>query len=153
MQIVDQLTPFTCGLTCLESLTSDFPPAITQAEMLVRYQALLIRDTPDIGNFGATTPAAIKKICDDLGFKGDWVKDHRKEVVREQLFKRVKNTESVFICSNYEKNGWHCIRFAGLKDDDTVFAMVPEFGSHSRIREVSIQNLIDWDYSFALLAK
>jgi hypothetical protein len=74
-------------------------------------------------------------------------------VVRDQVFRKLKATESVLLVSNYEKNGWHCIRSAGLKDDDTLFALVPKFGAHSQIRDVSFQNLIDWDYSFAVVTK
>ena len=81
-----------------------------------------------------------------------WQKDHRKDVVREQIFKTLTTKQSIFLMSNYQKNGWHCIRFGGVKDDDTIFAMVPVFGLvPSTVEEISIQNLIDWDYSFAVI--
>lgn len=153
MKIVEQLTPYTCGLANLESLTADFPPPISQAAMLIKYQAMLIADARVLGDFGCTSMQAMKHIWDDAGFTGDWQKDHRQDVVRDGILKQLTAKQSVFLISNYQKNGWHCIRFAGLKDDDTVFAMVPEFGGQTKIREVSFQNLIAWDFSFAVVTR
>lgn len=34
-----------------------------------------------------------------------------------------------------------------------VFAVVPKFGAHPKIRDVFIQNMVDWDYSFAVPTK
>ena len=154
MHLVDQLTPFTCGLACIESLTTDFQFPATQAQLLVRYKNELIADVRDCGDFGSTSLRLLTKIWVDLGFSGDWQKDHRKVEVREQIFRKLQANQSVFIICNYQRNGFHCVRYAGLKDDETIFAMVPAFGVvPSNVQEVSIQNLIDWDYSFALITR
>jgi hypothetical protein len=154
MHIVDALTPFTCGLACIESLTRDFNVLITQAESLVKYKKQLLADVRDYGDFGSTSDGLLRSIWEDLGFRGHWQKDHRKAEVRELVFKTVQANQSIFIMSDYRKNGWHCVRFAGVKDDDTIFAMVPVFGLvPSSVEEISIQNLIDWNYSFAVITR
>ena len=141
-------------MACIESLTTDFQVSITQAQLLVKYKKELIADVRDYGDFGSTSSQLLKAIWTDLGFSGDWQKDHRKVEVRELAFKKLQANQTIFIISNYQKNGWHCVRFAGLKDDDTVFAMVPVFGLlPSTVEEISIQNLIDWDYSFAVISR
>jgi hypothetical protein len=154
MHIVDQLTPFTCDLACIESLTTDFKMPITQAQLLVRYKKQLIADVRDYGDFGATSTGLLKVIWEDLGFTGSWFRDHRQAEVREAVFKPLQMHQSIFLVADYQKNGRHCMRYAGLKDDDTVYAMVPAFGlKPSFVEELSFQNLIAWDYSFAVISK
>ena len=154
MHIVDQLTPFTCGLACIESLTTDFNVPITQAQLLVKYKKQLIADVRDYGDFGATSTNLLRVIWEELTFTGYWQKDHQKDAVRELVFKKLQINQSIFLVADYQKNGTHCMRYAGLKDDDTIFAMVPAFGLlPTTVEELSFQNLIAWDYSFAVISK
>ena len=54
MHLVQQLTPFTCGLACIESVSFDLGHPITQAELLVRYKDELIGSAGEkIEQFGA----------------------------------------------------------------------------------------------------
>ena len=153
MQIVNQLTSFTCGLACIESLSADFNAPITQCEMLIKYKERLIKDVPDFGDFGAARPALLEFIWQDLGFTGSWQKNnHDKTNVKESVFKTLKVNQSILIFCNFNKNSWHCIRFSCLKNDDTISAMIPLFLEPSRIDDVSLQNLIDWEFYYAIIS-
>ncbi|HOG93423.1 MAG TPA: hypothetical protein PLE80_07610, partial [Opitutaceae bacterium] len=83
MHLVQQLTPFTCGLACVESITTDAGRPITQAQLMVRFKGLLLQTIPNVGIFGATNQLVLAAILQDLGFQVFPGKDHRKDVMRE----------------------------------------------------------------------
>jgi hypothetical protein len=85
VHIVQQLTPFTCGLACIESVSFDLGRPITQAELLVRYKQELIGSTEKIEHFGAATGGHIEYFLNDLGFRTSVHKDHRHDAVRARL--------------------------------------------------------------------
>jgi hypothetical protein len=73
-----QAIPFTCGLACVASLSEDFGRPITQAELLSRYIALLLRTVPNSEVFEATGPEVLSEILQDLGYRVQYGSDHRR---------------------------------------------------------------------------
>lgn len=150
MHLVQQITPFTCGLACVESLTTDAGKPITQAELLVKYKCLLQQTIPKIEIFGSTNPLVLAAILENLGCKVFSGKDHRKDVVREEL----KKNNDALIFANYELKAWHCWRFEKVLDDDHISAMNPSFFSpKAQIETLSFDDLIKWDYSFVIVPR
>jgi hypothetical protein len=150
MHLVQQITPFTCGLACIESFTTDEGKAISQSALLTRYKGLLLQTIPKTEVFGATNPLVLAYILQDLGFRIFSGKDHRKDVVREQL----KRSKNALLCANHQLQAWHCWRFESVVDDDSVSAMNPGFFlPTAKIETLTIDDLIKWDYSFILVSQ
>ena len=151
MTIVQQITPFTCGLACIESVCADFGRPKRQEDFLREFKAELIADITKIEHFGATSNVLMRHILQRQGFTVAHHKDHRPEVQQEQFEKIDLAKQAILITAHFNLNGWHSVRFAGMKQDDTLFAMEPSFAK-SEIAEYSISNLIKWDYSFFVIS-
>ena len=151
MHLVQQITPFTCGLACIESFTTDASKPITQTELLVRYKALLLQVvSPEIGHFGAANNPVLAVILQDLGYKVFFGKDHRKDLMREEF----KKQAGVLICANYNLQAGHCWLLEKVVDDDYITALNPNFFlPAAQIDKLSFDDLIKWDYSFIMVSK
>ncbi|MEX2580867.1 MAG: hypothetical protein WD342_17540 [Verrucomicrobiales bacterium] len=152
MKLVTQLTPFTCGLACIESVCSDFDIAKTEADLLREFKNELLNGVSDYGNFGATHEGLVDLILQKLGFATNHRKDHRPEVLNEIFDKLDLTKTAILINANFNLNSHHCVRFAGIKEDDVLFVMDPSFNGSS-IQEYSLANLIAWDYSFIIIER
>ena len=151
MTLVQQITPFTCGLACIESVCIDLGRPKKQEDLLRDFKSELIADTNDIGNFGAASFELMSHILQKQGFTVQKCKDHRSEI-QQELFEKIDLTkQAIIIAANFNLNAWHSVRFAGMKQDDTLFAVEPSFAK-SGIAEYSISNLIKWDYSFLVIS-
>ncbi len=149
MHLVQQLTPFTCGLACVESITTDAGRPITQAQLMVRFKGLLLQTIPNVGIFGATNQLVLAAILQDLGFQVFPGKDHRKDVMREAL----KKAKYALICAHHQLKDHHCWRFEMVVDDDHITAMNPGFFLPSpQVDTIAMDDLIKWDYSFVVVA-
>ena len=152
MTIVQQLTPFTCGLACIESVCVDLGRPKKQEDFLREFKNELIADIKDIGVFGATSLDLITLILQRQGFTVQRWKDHRPEI-QQEVFEKVDLTkQAMIIVAHFNLDAWHSVRFAGMKkQDDVIFAVEPSFGG-SGIVEYSILNLIKWKYEFLIIS-
>jgi hypothetical protein len=72
--------------------------------------------------------------------------EHDKKKFHEFL-KALPTEKGAFLFANFAGNGNHIIRWSGLKDEDTLFAMDPSFGlPQPNIAEYSLENLIKCGY-------
>ena len=151
MHIVQQLTPFTCGLACIESVSFDLGRPITQAELLVRYKQELIGAAGKIERFGAATGEVIESFLIDLGFRTSVHKDHRFEVVRDTL-NALSPKEAALISGHFYHSGWHFVRWAGFQDEQTVLAMNPAFSLPAAVvMPFSFKDLVAWEFTLLLV--
>lgn len=154
MYFINQITPFTCGLACIESVATDAGFPISQTQMLIKYKDWLIADASEGKSFGATSLSMMKKIWGDLGFYGEWIKNHNVEDVRDNVFKKLQPKQGILISSNFQKTAMHCIRYFGLKDEDTIFAIVPVFNQPYPLQMgISLRSLVEWDFEYAVISR
>jgi hypothetical protein len=152
MTIVHQITPFTCGLACIESVCADFGRSKRQEDFLREFKNELIADIKDIGVFGATSLGLMTHILQKQGFTVVHWKDHRPEI-QQEIFEKVDLAkQAILITAHFNLDAWHSVRFAGMKkQDDVVFAVDPSFGG-AGIFEYSIANFIKWKYEFLVIS-
>ena len=154
MHSVNQITPFTCGLACIESVATDLGISITQCDMLIKYKQELLADVPDYGDFGSTSPPLIQTIWRNLGLNGAWTRDHDIPHVRNTVFANINPKQAVLIFSNLEKRAWHCTRFIQLNGAHCVDLMVPVFHQPAAATlTFSFQDLADWDFHYAVISR
>jgi hypothetical protein len=151
MRLVQQLTPFTCGLACVESASFDLGKPITQAELLVRYKDVLIGSSQKIEQFGAATGETIDYLLNDLGFTTFIHKDHRLDVVRDTL-NRLSERQAALISGHFNQSTWHFVRWAGFQDEQTLLAMNPSFSlPRATIMPYAFTDLVNWDFTLLLV--
>ncbi|MEY2466306.1 MAG: Peptidase family [Verrucomicrobiota bacterium] len=152
MTIVQQLTPFTCGLACIESVCADFGRPKKQEDLLREFKNELIADIKDIGVFGATSLGLMVHILQKQGFTVQACEDHRPEI-QQEVFEKIDLTKrAIIITAHFNLDAWHSVRFAGMKkQDDVIFVVDPSFGT-AGISEHSISNLIKWKYKFLMIS-
>jgi len=79
---VPALTPYTCGLACLESYFSDIGRPLDQCEILKKYPQYVTNSDPSKFNeFGATSDTQLVDLCRHLAFVADRYEDLRQDVV------------------------------------------------------------------------
>jgi hypothetical protein len=148
MRLVQQLTPFTCGLACIESVSFDLGQPITQAELLVRYKDNLIGSAQKIEHFGAATGETVEFLLNDLGFTTSVFKEHRRDVVRATL-SALSSKQAALISHRLNNSTWHFVRWAGFQDEETLLAMNP---SSAAVLPYSFADLVDWDFTILVTA-
>ena len=153
MFMQNQLTPFTCGLACIESVSVDFGQPISQPQMLIRYKRALIAEATDGKNFGATSNQLMQQIWQDLGFKGEWKRNHHITEIRENVLGKLQPKQAILISSFFQRTAFHCCRYFGMKDNDTIFALVPLFYEEQpRMMDIALSALVEWDFEYALIS-
>jgi len=153
MHYVNQLTPFTCGLACIESVATDFNIQTSQAKLLVDYKHQLLADARKLGDFGSASPTMMTVIWQALGIKGQWLQDHNVPDFRQNVLATLNhNREAILFFADFQKNGWHCIRFEALDGQNGIKVMVPVF-QHATALPMTItgQDLVDWGFFYAKL--
>lgn len=151
MTLTHQITPFTCGLACIESIAHDLGKPITQCEILKKYKKELIAGCGRIEQFGAVPDHVLEDILQREGFATSPHKDHRKDLVKK-LFDNLTQKQAVLITALFAGHAWHSVRWAGNKNDNTFFVMDPNFGNPQPvISEYDIDLFIQWDFSFIVV--
>lgn len=156
----NQITPFTCGLACLEGISHELGAPITQAQLLIRFRKPLydhvISSEPGIGIFGSAKNGLLQYIWGKLGFDGTWLPGPAPAIFRDQILKPLKTTERVLISCHYENNQYHTFRYAGIVNESSIHTIFPSFGEFYQDATdvpVSFQHLVDWNYSYAVLSR
>ena len=151
MTIVQQLTPFTCGLACIESVCADFGRDGRQEKLLRDFKGELLTDARKYEEFGSTSPDLECRILQQLGFTLlRCVRDHRPEI-KQLIFEKVDlSKQAILMTANFHLQSRHCVRFAGVAANGNLSVMEPSLVNKSEIKEYSIEDLISWDYSFCI---
>jgi len=152
MQLVTQLTPFTCGLACVESVCADFGVLKRQEDMLRDFRGELLKGIVKIEHFGCINPTLMTHILIQYGFSVQACRDHRPEIQQEIFEKVDPATTAIIISAHFKLNSHHSVRFGGMEDGDTLFAMNPTFNG-AKIDKYSISKLITWDYEFLVIER
>ena len=140
MTLIQQITPFTCGLACIESLLFDLGQPITQADMLKKYKSLLKANITQIEHFGATTPDVMARILRDQNCLVELVQINSPTTLTERL---VANSNCLMVATVSPGNT-HCFRFI-CQDDQFFQLMDPGFNQPSAtIHQISIVTVANW---------
>lgn len=153
MHFVQQITPFTCGLACIESVSFDMGKPITQCEMLKIYKDLLLISCPKREEFGSANTITLLRILNDIGFKTCRHKDHNPKAGYEVLSK-LTDKQTAIICANFNNKADHCMRWVENKNQNIAFLMNPSFDLLSaKTEEISFDDLIKWSFEFIVITK
>lgn len=142
MTLVQQLTPLTCGLACVESLSIDMGFPVTQAELLKRFKSELLFQLPETWRFGSTSQYLLVEILHQLGFGTELVKPEP----LGHLAKRYKANDNSIVVCQCAPGAVHCFRVGRFLSTDLLEVMDPAFDAPSaRIIELPLSQLVKWD--------
>ncbi|MFO1437171.1 MAG: hypothetical protein U1F81_02545 [Verrucomicrobiaceae bacterium] len=146
--LLQQLTPFTCGLACIESLTTDLGCRITEAEILRSYKNELLSKLPNNEVFGATTPEDHQMILAKQGLKSELFHMITKKELHA-LFSSNVNCIVTCIISPAEIHTFRVLSFNGT---DSVQLMDPDFLNNGvATTECSLDQLLAWNSHFVFV--
>jgi hypothetical protein len=128
MTFVQQITPFTCGLACIESLTTDLGVSITQSEILTRFKAVLLNGLPKHEIFGVSSPPLIAYIFRDLGLQATEETISDSDILRQ----RITSNPHCILTATVSPGNTHTFRCVGL-DSDKLVMMDPGFFNQSAV--------------------
>jgi hypothetical protein len=151
MRLVQQLTPFTCGLACIESVSFDLGKPITQSELMVRYKDVLIGSAPNIEHFGSANGETVEFLLNDLGFVTSIRRDHDPVSIKDTLNCLTQN-QAALISAHFDNSTWHFVRWAGFEDEGNVLVMNPSFRlPRAMVMPYEFTRLIAWDFTLLLV--
>jgi hypothetical protein len=143
MTLTSALTPYTCGLACLESYFSDIGRALDQCEILKKYpQYVTNPDASKFNEFGATSDTQLVDLCRHLGFMADRYEDFRQDVVDEWFDRWLTNKFCVLLYL-----GGHCVRLSQIISAGKYEVMNPKLGTVD-LEEVTFNALVERNFSF-----
>ena len=92
------LTPYTCGLACLESCFQDFGIPFTQCDMLKDcFHILEIKDPHRRHEYGSTSSDKIEAICQFRGVTHNRFQDYRQNLVEQVFNNSLSSNEAITI--------------------------------------------------------
>lgn len=151
--LIDQLTPFTCPLACLESYFADIQKPRSQAEMLKQHFHILRNPADPRRDYGAASDAQIIGICTDLGFQAGLYMDFRQNEVETAFDDALKKKKGVLIMANWANQSQHCVRLSAIKSPGLYEVMCPMFGSQkSMMIDVTFPDLVQWGFRFLIIS-
>jgi hypothetical protein len=152
MHLVQQLTPLTCGLACVESVSFDLGSPITQAEILRRYKDLLIGCANNkLEHFGQISGQHLEHLLNDLGFRTSVDQDRGHDHVRDALLS-LSEKQAAIISIHFNNSIWHFVRWVGFQDDHSLVVMNPAFSLPRATLEVySLDDFVKWDLSLLVI--
>jgi hypothetical protein len=153
MELVPQLTPFTCAPACLESYFVDINYRLDQCQILKKYPQYCTNPDPaKVHEFGSMSVGQIIEFCRHLNFKVGDCCDFRQEVAEPDFKKWLEPEKSVLICSYWNGKSSHCVRLSEVKSPGVYKVMNPSFGS-AEWSEVTFDELVEWQFRFLLIGK
>jgi hypothetical protein len=151
MHLVQQLTPLTCGLACVESVSFDLGSPITQAEILRDYKDVLIGCANKSEHFGEINGETLVYLLNDLGFTTSVDEDRGHDHVRDALLS-LSEKQAAIISVHLNNSTWHFFRWAGFQGDHSLVVMNPAFSLPKATLEVyPLDDLIKWEFSFVVI--
>jgi hypothetical protein len=150
--VIDQLTPYTCSLACLESFFIDAGKPMTQAEMLQQcYQILEIHDPQHRHEYGAADDGKIIGLCTSRGFSAGLYMDFRQPEVEKAFGDALQKKNGVLILSFWDNQTHHCVRLSDVKMPGVYEVMCPGFPKSSLLN-VTFPQLVSWGFRFMVIS-
>lgn len=147
MTLVQQITPFTCGLACIESLTRDFGVGISQCEMLIKYKELLLSEAPKLEDFGSITFTGISTILEDRGLDGEC---HHSNTPHN-IINALQTSKNGIIWAKVDEGQNHYFRFSDFLNGQ-LFVMDPRFGLPKAVEGwIELVNFLSVDSIFIII--
>jgi hypothetical protein len=147
MTFTGQITPYTCGLACLESLYSEHGNPTTQQSLLQDYPAKCfvgrILDGRDIS--GALALHEFVDLCVHLGLQPFVFRDFRPEVAVPFIQGIQPRQAVIFFITHFGGSGGptHFMRFSRILAVDVFEAMNPS--GNPEFIPITWQQFVDWD--------
>jgi hypothetical protein len=138
MTPVKQITAYTCGLACIQSLGTDRQiPDVHQCKLIERFPDLLGLGKPDAGKI---TPYIFYHILRSLGLADHFVCGIGREFLESH---KDKIDTGIFIFTEKDDDGlgdmFHCWRIENIRQDDfVVVEPSPAYPHHYKV--------LPWDY-------
>jgi hypothetical protein len=151
---IPALTPYTCGLACLESVFLDMGRPLSQSDMLKQFYPFLLNPDPEhFHEYGSTTPNQIIGICQHLGFKivqtgQDFTEANCATVFGDWLSKDV----AVLIYSFWQGKYHHCVRLSKILTTSEYEVVNPSL-AHFDITKVLFSDLVSWQFGYIAIGK
>lgn len=150
--IINQLTPYTCVLACLESYFEDIQKPKTQCEILKDCFAVIKNPTDERKDYGAISDVQVVALAAFLGFQAGLFMDFRQNHVEPVFIDALKNNKGVLISANWNGQSQHCVRLSGVKANGIYEVMCPMFGSQkSTLLDVTFVELVQWGFRYVLI--
>ena len=152
MHLVQQLTPLTCGLACVESVSFDLGSPITQAEILLRYKDELIGCANNkLEHFGQISGEHLEHLLNDLGFRTSVDEDRGHDHVWDALLS-LSEKQAAIISAHVNSSTWHFFRWAGFQGDHSLVVMNPAFSlPKATLETYSFDDFVKWKFSFVVI--
>jgi hypothetical protein len=144
MKIVQQITPWTCSLACIESICFDLGiKNASQQELIESFGDILMKNCQGRQeHLGIASPATVRFILKQLGFSVVDKKCHPQ--INVPILQAIDLSQEVsLVQGNIEKEGNHCTRFAGLEGENVVRLMNPKIEG-ADICKYTIEELNAW---------
>jgi len=150
--IIDQLTPYTCSLACLESYFIDIKKPLSQCEILKNhYDILEVIDPAHKHEYGAIDRSKIIHLCTKLGFTAILYQDFRQKEVEQIFDDALKANNGIFIIANWNNKSSHCVRLSRIKATGLYEAMCPIHPKSAMI-DVKFSDLVQWGFMFLIIS-
>ncbi len=150
--LVNQLTPYTCSLACLESYFVDAQKPLSQADMLKQYyQILEIHDPEHRHEYGAADDGKIIGLCTARGFSAGLYMDFRQQEVEKAFQDALQKKSGVFILCFWNNQTHHCVRLSDVKMPGVYEVMCPGFPKSSMMN-VTFPPLVSWGFRFIVIS-
>lgn len=152
MTPVQQLTPFTCGLACIESLARDLGVDVSQCSLLRDFKALLRKGVPKIEQFGATSGRDVAEILIALGFTVGLYTSKEKDAFRAVI--RALGRNQAFLAFITISGEHHTMRVGKMADDEHAVLMDPNFNyAKAEILTLPLDKFINPEFGGLLITK
>jgi hypothetical protein len=146
MTEVVSLTPFTCGLACVESICFDFGLEKRQEDFLRDYKSLLL-GIGKIEHFGSTNPFILKTIIKSLGFDCHYTESPPSDS-RKKFFDNFDHSKSaIIIFAHIQQKFHHTFRFSNMTEKEELKLLDPNFVDGPKSSNYSFQTMENWNYS------
>ncbi|MGA9453828.1 MAG: hypothetical protein WBW41_21065 [Verrucomicrobiia bacterium] len=148
MTFTEQITPYTCGLACLESFYRDHGNPTTQQSLLKEFPAKCfvgrILDGRDIS--GALALHEFADLCVHLGLEPVVGRDFRPEVTIPFIQSIQVHQAVIFFITHFGGGPTHFVRFSRMTGAD-VFEVLNPSGNPPFL-PITWQQFVAWDTYF-----
>lgn len=139
----NQITPFTCGLACLEGVLADLGLADTQETMLVTYKSTLLYGITG-HDFGTLNRVNVRLLAAKLGVKVQIWKDHDPASVAAR-FAAPTNVKGAII--GFTREGVNHMAKVESCENHVVTVSEPDFNKDTPdVKSYTVAELIGYDF-------
>ena len=152
MEIVSQITPYTCTLACFESYFHDLKRPLKQEEILRKHPQYCL-NPHKIDIFGTMTEVQIICFARLFGIETTpYIHIEKPSFIK--LVKELSANDAIFITSYWKEQTYHCVRFSRIIDESKGLfeVMSPAFRGGS-MEQVDFNELVKWNFTVFLFKR